>query len=58
MSLRTTLPPFMTNFTRCSSVISDSGLPDTATRSANLPFVTEPIRSFQPIASALTIVPD
>ena len=56
-SLRTTLPPFITNFTRCSSVMSASGSPDTATRSAYLPFVIEPIWSFQPIASALTIVP-
>ncbi len=51
-----TLPPFITNFTRCISVMSVSGSPDTAMMSAYLPFSTEPIRSFQPSASALTIV--
>ena len=30
-SLRTTLPPFITNFTCCSSVMSSIGLPKTAT---------------------------
>ena len=38
-----TLPPFITNFTRCSSEISDNGLPETATRSANLPLAIDPI---------------
>jgi hypothetical protein len=42
-SLRTTLPPFITNLTRCSSVMSASGLPETATRSANLPLAIDPI---------------
>ena len=42
-SFRTILPPFITNLTRCSSVMSASGSPDTATRSAYLPFPIEPI---------------
>ena len=42
-SLLTTLPPFITNLTRCSSVMSASGLPETATRSANLPLAIDPI---------------
>ena len=36
-------PPFITNFTRSVSVMSSSGLPETATRSAYLPFSTYPI---------------
>src|SRR4029079_8705658 len=55
--LRITLPPFITNFTRFSSVMSVSGFPDTAIRSANLPAAIEPTRSVQPIAAALLIVP-
>ena len=35
-------PPFITNFTRCVSVMSASGSPDTATMSANLPLVIDP----------------
>src|SRR5262249_56730591 len=35
MSLRTTSPPFMTNFTRSISFTSSSGLPATAMMSAN-----------------------
>ena len=35
-------PPFMTNFTRRVSEMSASGSPDTATMSANLPFVIDP----------------
>src|SRR5215813_2852052 len=38
-----TLPPFMTNFTRCNSVISFSGSPETATKSAHFPASTVPI---------------
>ena len=41
-SLRTTMPPFMTNLTRSSSVTSASGSPDTAIRSANFPCLDRP----------------
>ena len=34
----TTIPPFITNFTRCISERSATGFPDTAMMSANLPF--------------------
>src|ERR1700676_2747037 len=44
-SLRTTAPPFITNFTRCISVMSVSGSPATAIRSANLPFSMLPSTS-------------
>ena len=37
-----TAPPFITNFTRCISVMSSSGFPETAIMSANLPFSTLP----------------
>src|SRR5690242_4813103 len=57
-SSRTILPSFITNFTRCSSVMSVSGLPETAMMSAYLPLSIDPIRSCQPITVALTIVPD
>ena len=50
-SFLNTWPPFMTNFTRSSSVISAIGSPATATRSANLPASTEPTRSCHPISS-------
>ena len=43
MSFLMTLPPFITNLTRCSSVMSASGSPETATRSAYLPLSMEPI---------------
>src|SRR5439155_5879645 len=49
--------PFITNFTRCSSVISDSGSPETAIRSAYLPLSMDPIWSCHPRASALIMVP-
>src|ERR1700736_2249790 len=55
-SFRTICPPFMTNFTRSSSVTSFAGLPETPTKSANLPFSMDPTRSFQPIFSAPTEV--
>ena len=55
-SLRKTCPPFMTNFTCSSSVISLAGLPETATKSANLPFSIDPTRSRQPMLSAPTEV--
>jgi hypothetical protein len=42
-SFRNTTPPFITNFTRSISLMSSSGLPETATRSANFPFSTYPI---------------
>ena len=35
-------PPFMTNFTRRVSEMSATGSPETATMSANLPFVIDP----------------
>jgi len=41
-SLRMILPPFITNRTRCSSVMSASGSPETAIRSANFPLSIEP----------------
>jgi len=41
-SSRKTTPPFITNLTRCISVMSASGSPETATRSAYLPFSTIP----------------
>jgi hypothetical protein len=44
-SSRTTMPPFITNFTRCISVISCSGSPETAIRSAYLPFSIVPMVS-------------
>ena len=47
-SFRTTTPPFITNFTRCISVTSASGSPDTAMRSAYLPFSMLPTCSAQP----------
>ena len=43
MSLRTTRPPFITNFTRSNSLRSMSGFPETAMMSANLPFWILPI---------------
>jgi hypothetical protein len=44
-SSRTTMPPFMTNFTRCISEISCRGSPETAIRSAYLPFSIVPMVS-------------
>src|SRR5262249_27236762 len=55
-SLRKTSPPFITNFTRSSSVTSFAGLPETATKSAYLPFSMDPTRSPQPMFSAATEV--
>src|SRR5204863_1254243 len=56
ISLRMILPPFITNLTRCNSVMSASGSPDTAIRSANLPFSIDPTRSSSPNTSALLTV--
>src|SRR5215469_17300007 len=50
------LPPFMTNFTCCNSVMSLSGSPETATRSAHFPASTVPILSDQPSSSAAEVV--
>src|SRR6266699_897481 len=55
-SLRTTAPPFITNFTRCISVMSVSGSPETAIMSANLPFSMAPRLSCLWMISALTVV--
>src|SRR5205807_5405211 len=55
-SFRTISPPFITNFTRWSSVMSFRGLPETAMISAYLPFSMDPTRSCQPIISAFTVV--
>ena len=55
-SSRITWPPFITNFTRSSSVMSFSGSPETAMMSANFPFSIEPTRSCHPIISAATVV--
>src|SRR5215510_9844629 len=55
-SFLTTPPPFITNLTRLSSVMSLSGSPATAIRSANLPASTLPARSCQPISSAALVV--
>ena len=48
MSLRATTPPFITKRTRSISLMSWSGLPETAMMSANLPFSTEPMSCSQP----------
>ena len=55
-SLRTTVPPFMTNFTCSSCVTSARGSPSTAIRSANFPGSIVPTRSDQLINSAALIV--
>src|SRR5437762_910757 len=52
MSFLTTSPFFITNRTRSSSVMSAIGSPVTATRSANFPASTAPMRSCQPNISA------
>jgi hypothetical protein len=51
-------PPFITNLTRCSSVMSVMGSPETAIRSAYFPLSIDPICSCQPITVALIMVPD
>src|SRR5262249_50286627 len=58
ISFLTTWPPFITKRTRLISVMSASGSPETAIRSAYLPFSTAPTRSCQPIRSAATEVAD
>src|SRR6266576_4237671 len=50
-----TSPPFITNFTLSSSVMSARGSPETAMMSANLPFSSDPIRSCHPSISAATV---
>src|SRR5215207_2515587 len=57
VSLYTT-PPFMTKVTRSSRVISASGSPSTAIRSANSPGATAPTWSDQPSRSAALLVAD
>src|SRR2546428_204648 len=52
-----TSPPFITNFTRSVSLISASGSPETATMSANLPFVIDPISFRHRISVAALMVP-
>ena len=49
---------FITHVTRSSSVMSRSGSPATAIRSANLPASIVPIRSLQPMISAAVFVAD
>src|SRR6266481_5094883 len=51
-----TCPPFITNLTRSSSVMSVVGSPDTATTSANLPASREPMRSCHPMSCAAPVV--
>src|SRR5439155_26723532 len=51
LSLKTA-PPFITQTTRCSSVMSRSGSPATATTSANFPRSIVPARSLHPMISA------
>src|SRR3984893_6927506 len=51
-----TCPPFITNFTRSSSVMSVVGSPDTATTSANLPASREPMRCCHPLSCAAPVV--
>src|SRR6266478_4852791 len=55
-SFLNTCPPFITNLTRSSSVMSEVGSPDTATTSANLPASREPIRSCHPMSWAAPVV--
>jgi eukaryotic-like serine/threonine-protein kinase len=50
---RETTPPFITNRTRSTAVMSASGSPGTATRSASFPASTVPSRSLQPRMAAL-----
>jgi len=49
-------PPFITNLTRCSTVMSAMGSPCTAIKSANFPTSTAPTSSGQPIRSAAEVV--
>src|SRR5262249_6388256 len=46
----------MTKTTRMSALMSASGSPSTAIKSASMPGARAPIRSFRPMASALTDV--
>jgi hypothetical protein len=53
---RSAWPPFITNRTRSSSLMTAIGSPATATRSANFPDSIAPMRSCQPNISAALIV--
>src|SRR5439155_6833716 len=55
---RYTAPPFITNFTRCSSVISRVGSPATAMMSAYSPGAMAPTFWSWPSSAAATEVPD
>src|SRR5947207_4114203 len=55
-SFLTISPPFITNLTRCISLISFRGSPATAIRSANLPFSIVPKLSCLWMIAALTVV--
>src|SRR5438094_642488 len=55
---RYTAPPFITNFTRCSSVISRVGSPATAMISAYSPGAIAPTFCSWPSSAAATEVPD
>ena len=55
---RYTAPPFITNFTRCSSVISRVGSPATAIMSAYSPGAIAPTFCSWPSSAAATEVPD
>src|SRR5207247_8523401 len=55
---RYTAPPFITNFTRCSSVISRVGSPATAIMSAYSPGASAPKFCSWPSSAAATEVPD
>jgi hypothetical protein len=57
-SFRMTAPPFITNFTLSSSVISARGSPSTAMMSANFPASIDPTWSCQPINCGQTLVED
>ena len=51
-----TVPDFITNLTRWSSVMSLRGSPETATKSAHFPASMVPILSDQPRSSAAVVV--
>src|SRR2546426_322731 len=55
---RYTAPPFITNLTRCSSVISRVGSPATAMMSAYTPGAMAPKFCSWPRSAAATVVPD
>jgi len=49
MSSLMTLPSFITNLTRCSSVLSVRGSPETAIKSANFPLSIDPTQDCHPM---------